>query len=67
VALDRRVNGELDGSGQPQPSWRDRHRPGEHPCRRARPDQVLLQDIQAMSVLRKILSVTSIEPLRLGG
>jgi hypothetical protein len=62
VALDHRVHGELD-PGQPQPPRRDRGGPGEHPSRRARPDQMLLQEIHTMSVPHNKMSVNSIDPL----
>lgn len=63
AALDHRVNGKLDGPGEPEPPGRDRNGPGEHSSRRASPDQVLLKNVHRMSVLRKEMSVKLIEPL----
>jgi hypothetical protein len=63
VALDHRMNSKLDGSWEPEPPGRDRNGPGEHSSRRAGPDQMLLEDVHQMSVLRKEMSVKLIEPL----
>jgi hypothetical protein len=63
VALDYGVNGKLDGPGEPQPPGRDRDGPGKHSSGRACPDQVLLKDVHPVSVLRKGMSVKTIEPL----
>ena len=63
AALDHRMNGKLDGPGEPEPPRRDRDGPGEDSSRRARPDQMLLKNVHTMSVLRKIVSVKHIETL----
>jgi hypothetical protein len=63
AALDHRVHGELDGPGQPQSPRCVRGGPGEDPSRRARPDQMLLQEIHTMSVSHKKMRVNIIDPL----
>ena len=61
--MDHRMNGKLDGPGEPEPPWRDRDGPGKHSPGCARPDQMLLKDVHPMSVLHKEMSVKLIEAL----
>ena len=55
ASLDDGVQRELDGPRQPQPPGGRGHRPGKDTARRARPRQVVLQEVHLTSVCRSRL------------